>query len=210
MEERFYSNVFMWLFVGLMLTFGSAWVSTIYQPLMLFAINNYFIFIIAQLVLCVVISLGIRKMSPSTARALYIGYTLLTGLTFGSIFLAFEIGMLVYVFLATALIFGLFAFIGFKTKKNLNKLGTYLLIGLLALIILELLDVLVFKGSLDITLCLVGIVIFIAYTAYDMQKIKYFAQSGEENLAILGALELYLDFINLFIRILSLLSKRRD
>lgn len=210
MENKFYSNVFMWLFVGLLLTFGLGYMASVYLPLAVFALNNYYIFAIAQIIICIVLSVRIAKMNPNTAKALYLGYTMLTGLTFSSLFLIFEIQSIMFVFLATAIVFGIFALIGYTTKKNLNKIGIYLLIGLLAIIILEIINIFIMNESLDLGLCIVGIVIFVGYIAYDMQKIKRFAEMGGDNLAILGAFELYLDFINLFIKLLNLTSRNRD
>lgn len=210
MENKFYANVFTWLFIGLLLTFGAGYLVSIYTPMLLFVAKNYYMFLIAQIVICLILSIRIDKLNPNTAKALYLGYTLLTGATFASIFIVFELTSILFVFLATALIFGIFALIGHKTKINLNRMGVYLLIGLLSIIILEIINIFVMNDSLDMTLCIAGVVIFIGYIAYDMQKIKRFAEFGGDSLAILGAFELYLDFINLFIRLLDLVGKRND
>lgn len=151
-------------------------------------------------------------MSSTAAMISYIVYTLLTGVTFSILFIVFEVSSILFVFLATAIVFGIFALIGAKTKLNLASYGTFLLVALLSLIVLEVINMFMLNGTVDIVLCIVGIVIFIGYIAYDMQKIKVFAEAGEgnTNLAILGAFELYLDFINLFIKLLRLFGKERD
>lgn len=210
MENKFYSQVFTWLFAGLLLTFGTGYIVSISEPLLLFVARSYIIFAIAQIVLCIVLSVRLKKMSVNAARALYLGYTILTGATFASIFIVYELTSIMYVFLATAIVFGIFAFIGHTTKINLNKFGIYLLVGLLAIIVLEIINIFLLSDTLDMGLCIFGVVIFIGYIAYDMQKIKYFAETNDESYAVLGAFELYLDFINLFLRLLNLFGKSDD
>ena len=172
--------------------------------------ENWVLFLIAQIVLCIVFSVRIGKMSPNVAKALYLGYTLLTGATFGGLFIAYEMSSIIFIFLATSIILGVFALIGYRTNVDLNKMGTYLLMGLLAIIILEIINIFLANSSLDIGLCILGIIIFIGYIAFDMQRIKHFATSESENLAVLGAFELYLDFINIFLDLLRLFGNSRD
>ncbi len=210
MEKKFYANVFTWLFVGLILTFGAGYAVSNYLPMLLFVAKNYYIFILAQIVICLVLSIRVDKLNPNVAKALYLGYSLLTGATFSSIFIIFEMTSIMFVFLVTSILFGVFAIIGHTTKVNLNHFGIYLLIGLLSIILLNIINVFIMNKTLDMTLCIAGIVIFLGYIAYDMQKIKRFAEIGGESLAVLGAFELYLDFINLFLRLLDLMGKRND
>ena len=200
-NNNFYSKVFGWLFVGLLITFVSAYVvSTSYSILSLIADSSaYWIIFIAQIGLCIFLSARIHKMSSTLAIVCYGLYTLLTGVTFSVLFIVFEMMSIMFVFLATAIVFGIFALIGYKTKMNLASWGTFLLVALLSLVVLEVINMFMLNSSVDIVLCVVGIVIFVGYIAYDMQKIKTISESGEgnTNLAILGAFELYLDFINL-------------
>ncbi|MDE6292393.1 MAG: Bax inhibitor-1/YccA family protein [Bacilli bacterium] len=213
-NNSFYSKVFGWLFIGILITFVSAYVvGTSYSLLeMIFTGSNYWFIIIAQLGLCIFLSARINKMSTTTAMICYILYTLLTGVTFSILLIAFEMSSIIFVFLATAIVFGIFALIGAKTKLNLASYGTFLLVALLSLIVLEIINMFMLNSAVDMVLCIVGIVIFIGYIAYDMQHIKAINESGEgnANLAILGAFELYLDFINLFIKLLRLFGKERD
>lgn len=213
-KNSLYSKVFGWLFVGLLVTFVSAYVvSTNDELLSLIATSSaYWVIFIAQIGLCIYFTTRINKMSSTAAMISYIVYTLLTGVTFSILFIVFEVSSILFVFLATAIVFGIFALIGAKTKLNLASYGTFLLVALLSLIVLEVINMFMLNGTVDIVLCIVGIVIFIGYIAYDMQKIKVFAEAGEgnTNLAILGAFELYLDFINLFIKLLRLFGKERD
>ncbi|MDE5630584.1 MAG: Bax inhibitor-1/YccA family protein, partial [Bacilli bacterium] len=173
-NNNFYSKVFGWLFVGLLITFVSAYVvSTSYSILSLIADSSaYWIIFIAQIGLCIFLSARIHKMSSTLAIVCYGLYTLLTGVTFSVLFIVFEMMSIMFVFLATAIVFGIFALIGYKTKMNLASWGTFLLVALLSLVVLEVINMFMLNSSVDIVLCVVGIVIFVGYIAYDMQKIK--------------------------------------
>lgn len=214
MKNNFYSNVFGWLFVGLLMTFGSAALISTNETLLYYIFNTsaYYGIFIAQIIICIVLSARIQKLKPTTAKILYLLYSLLTGCTFAILFLAFSLLSIIIIFLITSLTFGIFALIGKKTSVDLSKWGTYLLMALLAVIILEVINMFMLNNTLDMFACIVGIVIFFGYVAYDMQKIKRIndANEGTENLAIIGAFELYLDFINLFVRLLQLFGKSRD
>ena len=116
-----------------------------------------------------------------------------------------------YVFLATAIVFGLFAFFGYTTNMDLTKIGNILFMGLLGIIIVSIINIFVGSEPLDLLINIIGIVIFVGYIAYDIQKVKQLNDMIEEDkLAIYGALELYLDFINLFIRLIQIFGKNRD
>lgn len=212
--NNFYSKVFMWLFIGLLITFATGYYTLTNEELLnrIFSGGAYWIIFIVQIVLCLVLSIRIEKMQPTTAKILYVGYTALTGLTFASIFYMFEMTSVMYILLATAVIFGIFALIGSKTKVDLNKLGTYLLIGLLVIIVLEVVNIFMLNSTLNMVTAIIGVIIFIGYIAYDMQRIGRMNTSGygNENYAILGAFNLYLDFINLFIELLKIFGRERN
>ena len=204
----------MWLFIGLLITFATGYYTLTNEELLnrIFSGGAYWIIFIVQIVLCLVLSIRIEKMQPTTAKILYVGYTALTGLTFASIFYMFEMTSVMYILLATAVIFGIFALIGSKTKVDLNKLGTYLLIGLLVIIVLEVVNIFMLNSTLNMVTAIIGVIIFIGYIAYDMQRIGRMNTSGygNENYAILGAFNLYLDFINLFIELLKIFGRERN
>ena len=214
MTKDFYSKVFGWMFIGLLITFGSGYLVSTSESLitMIFSSSAYWIIFIAEIVIAIVLGVRIQKMNPLTAKLLYIAYTVLTGATFASLFLLFEISSILVIFLATSIIFGVFALIGKDTKIDLSKLGIFLLMTLAGIIILEIINIFLMNGTLDMILCIVGLVIFMGYIAYDMQKIKQLAESGinNDNMAIIGAFELYLDFINIFIRLLKLFGNERN
>ena len=112
--------------------------------------------------------------------------------------------------MVAALVFGLFAFIGSVTKIDLTRFSTIIMMSLFGIVILGIINIFLNSPTLDLFLSWVGLILFMGITAYDMQKLKAYAAVGTDNLAILGALDLYLDFINIFIKLLNLFGKRRD
>ena len=150
-------------------------------------------------------------MSETTAKISFILYSFLTGLTFSSVFVVYQITSILYVFLVSALLFGIFAVIGATTKIDLSKLGTILLMLLVGIIICTIINLFIGSQGFNLVLCIIGLVVFMIYVAYDMQKIKQLENIYEgDKLAIIGALELYLDFINIFLRLLQLFGRSRD
>ena len=116
------------------------------------------------------------------------------------------------IFLVSAIIFGIMAFIGYTTKVDLSRVGFYLLMALLGVILVSIINIFLGNGTLEIIICIICLLLFIGITAYDVQKIRALESTGlpEDNLAIYGALELYLDFINIFLQILELFAKNKD
>lgn len=214
MNNNFYSKVFLWLFIGLLVTFGSGYLTMNSEAILKLLFNGigYIVIIIAQLALCIFLTARIYKMQPTTAKICYITYSLLTGLTFSALFLIFKLDSILIVFGVTALLFGIFALIGKTTNMDLTKFSTFLLIGLVGVIILEVINIFIMSNSLNMFSCILSIIIFLGYIAFDMQRVKRFNDAGEEsdNYAIICAFQLYLDFINVFIDLLRLFGKNRD
>ena len=212
-SNKIFSKVFMWMFIGLAITFGVGYYVSI-NPNMIFNVfgSYYWFLIITEIVVVIWLSARIRKMKPMTAKILFCVYSLLTGLTFSSIFLVYEITSIIYVFGITALIFLVFALIGYFTKIDLTKIGVYLFMALLGVIICSLINMFVGSETFDFGLTIICLIIFIIYIAYDMQIIKrnLYLIPEEDNLAIYGALQLYLDFINIFLRLLQLFGRSND
>lgn len=210
--KEVYSKMFGWMFLGLLVTFLTGYVvANSYEILLLVAQVPFIIFAIIEIGLVLFFSFKIRTMSSTAAKICFLIYSFVTGLTFTYLFLVYELYSLIYVFGITSLLFGTFALIGHFTNIDLSKLGTFLFMGLFAIIICSLVNMFIGNETFDLVLTIIGIVIFLGYTAYDIQKVKYNMDTFPgENLAIYGALELYLDFINLFLKLLSLFGKRRD
>lgn len=208
------SKVFIWMFIGLLVTFGvSFYVSQ--QANMLYNIfSRYYLFIvIAEFIVVIVLSRNIHKLSYLWASILFILYSFLTGLTFSSIFVVYELGSIGFLFGVTALLFALLSFAGAKTKIDLTKFGTYLMVGLLGIIIVSIINIFIGSDMITLILSWIGIALFLGITAFDVNNIKSLSNNSgiaKDNLAIYGALQLYLDFINIFIRLLSLFGKNRD
>lgn len=212
-SNKIFSKVFFWMFIGLAITFGVGYYVSLNEVMLYNVFSKYyFFFIIAELIVVIVLSARIRKMQPTTAKILFCLYSFITGLTFSSIFVVYKITSIIYVFGITALIMLIFALIGHYTKIDLTKFGIYLFMILLGIIICSIINIFVGSETFNLTLTIICLVVFIAYIAYDVQVIKrnLYQIEQEDNLAIYGALELYLDFINIFLRLLQLFGKNRD
>lgn len=208
-----YSKVFLWMFLGLLLTFITGiYVSTNENILIFLFKNNGFIFtVIAEIITVIFLTARIRKMSPTTARISFLLYSFLTGLTFSSIFLVYQLSSIMLIFLVAGVLFGIFALIGNYTSIDLTKFGTFLFMMLIGVIICIIVNLFLNNSTFDIIISSISIIIFLGYTAYDIQKIKQLEDVIEEdNLAIYGALQLYLDFINILLDLLNLFGKSRD
>ncbi len=212
MDNKVFAKIFMWMFIGLAITFGVGYyVSCNANMLYNVFAKGYLILSIVELLVVIVLSMCINKLSPIVAKILFCVYSFLTGLTFSAIFVVYELTSIIYVFGITSLVFLIFALIGYYTKIDLSKLGVYLFIGLVAIIIASIINVFVGSETFDLGLTIIAILVFIGYVAYDINVIKRNLQFyNQENIAIYGALQLYLDFINLFIRLLKLFAKERN
>ncbi len=212
------SNTFLWLCLGLMLTFGVAmtcWLTGI-APLVCSSIGAIVLLVIQ---LCVVVFFGsmLEKMEVGTAKICFVAYSVLEGLLFSVYFYLFELGSLIFVFLAAAVFFGVFALYGYLTQNDLSSLRPVLISGLAVLIIYGVISLFIpGLGAFDGVMILGGVALFLVYTAYDMQKVQryyYDYRSNPEMLdkaAIFSAFQLQLDFINLFIHLLDFFGKRKD
>ena len=203
----------MWMFIGLAITFGVGYYVSLNSN-MLYNIfeKYYYLFIIAELGVVLILSARIRKLQPMTAKILFCAYSFLTGLTFSSIFVLYDLTSIVYVFGITSLIFLIFALIGFFTKIDLSKIGVYLFMILVGIIICSIINIFVGSEKFNLGISIACLIVFIIYVAYDVHVIKknLYAIPDEENLAIYGALQLYLDFINIFIRLLQFFGNRKN
>lgn len=214
-KQTLLSKVFMWMFIGLLVTFLTGYVVSLNPNMLLglFGGVGYVFCVICELLLVIFLSARISKMSPTTAKVSFLLYSFVTGLTFASIFIVYELTSIIYVFLITALVFGVFAFIGSSTKLDLTKTGTYLLMALLSVLICTILNMFIKSSSFDFVISVISVLIFIGFTAYDVQRVLRLYDNNvlpEENLAIYGALDLYLDFINIFLELLKFFGKDND
>ena len=212
-------RVYVWMALGLLVTAGTAAIVSVSplfqvlagQPLL------FFVLMIAELGLVIGISRGINRISSATAVLLFFVYAALNGLTFSVLFVVYTLGSVAHTFLATAALFGVMSVIGYTTKMDLSKMGSFFFMGLIGLIIAMLVNMFWTNTVLGWIVTFAGILLFLGLTFYDTQRIKQMTatalQQGNEDvqarMGILGALSLYLDFINLFLFILRLTGRRR-
>jgi len=175
--------------------------------------------IVAQLVLVIAISAGINKMSSAVATGCFLLYSALTGVTLSFIFLRYTMVSITTTFFVTALTFGTMSLYGYVTKRDLTSIGNLCFMGLVGIIIASIVNMFVGSSALYWGVTYIGIIVFVGLTAYDTQKIKEMSMAlgGElasseigKKQAILGALRLYLDFINLFLLLLRIFGGSRD
>ena len=174
----------------------------------------FFGLIIAELAVVFVISGMLHKLSTATATLLFYLYAILNGVVFSSIFVVYELGSIAYTFFITAGVFGAMTVYGLVTKNDMTKFGSYCVMALFGLIIATVVNIFVASSTLDWIISLVGVALFIGLTAWDTQKIKNAAYEVEPSqmgkLATIGALSLYLDFINLFLYLLRFFGRSND
>lgn len=210
-------KVYVWMTLALVITGFTAYgVAT--SPGILQAIyTNQILFwglIIAEFALVFGVSAAINRLSLTTATLMFILYSVINGALLSYIFLAYTASSLATVFFITAGTFAAMAVIGYTTKTDLSSMGKILFMALIGLIIATLVNIFVKSSGLTLILSYVGVLIFVGLTAWDSQKIKQMllqapdAGEGAQKLALLGALTLYLDFINLFIYLLRIFGKR--
>lgn len=205
------TKVFRWLGLGLFITFLVGFLVSKNEYLLSLLLTNRIIMmitIVIEIVLCIWLTARIHTMSSTLAKTLYIGYTALTGLTFSFIFILYRMESIIWIFLATALVFTIFSIIGKRMNVDLRKVGVYLMVLLIAVIILEIINIFIMNQTLNMIGCILALTVFVAYIAYDIKKISYYEDT--ENMAIIGAFDLYLDFINIFLRLLELFGKSKD
>ncbi len=170
---------------------------------------------LAPLGFVLVLGFGIQRMSAETAMVLFWLYAAVMGLSLGSIFLVFTGESIAHVFFITAATYGVMSLYGYTTKSDLSRFGSFLMMGLIGIVIASLVNIFVGSSALQFAISIIGVIVFVGLTAYDTQRIKeMYLESDSADIAgkkaVLGALSLYLDFINLFMILLQLFGQRRD
>lgn len=215
-QERirsFFRTVYAWMFGGLLLTAAAAvWV--VNSPAMRQIIFGNrampIILFVAEIGLVVFLSFRITKMSAGTAAGAFLAFSLLNGLSLSAIFMVYT-GVAIFQAFATAgAMFGAMSIYGFVTRRDLTSWGSFFFMGLIGLILCSIINIFLQSSALGWTISILGVFIFLGLTAWDTQKLKAYATVPEmrENLAIIGALALYLDFINLFLFLLQMFGRR--
>jgi FtsH-binding integral membrane protein len=215
-QQGVLTSVYLWMTIGLLIT-GAVAIYTVGSTALIELIYSNIVVLlglfIAELALVYVISSRIWKMASSTATALFIIYAALNGLTISIIFLLYTSSSIASTFFVTAGTFAAMSIYGYTTKRDLSKLGSLLFMALLGLIIASIVNMLLHSTGLYWLITYAGVLIFVGLTAYDTQRIKKMIAANPtfevQRIAILGALSLYLDFINLFLLLLRIFGRRR-
>jgi FtsH-binding integral membrane protein len=177
----------------------------------LFGTGLKWVVMFAPLVAVLGMSLAYERMSKSTLQILLYGFAVLMGLSFATIFVVYQIGSIVTAFMGAAILFGTLSFYGYFTKKDLSSWGTFLIVGLIALVITSIVNIFIGSSVLAMTLSAIAIIIFLGLTAYDTQRIREMVTYENDGKAeVMGALSLYLNFINIFLSLLQLFGNKND
>jgi FtsH-binding integral membrane protein len=175
-----------------------------------------YVVMFAPLAFVLAMSFGLNRMSLPVLITVFISYALVNGISFSFIFFVYNIGSIFKVFLSTAALFAVMAIAGYTTKTDLTKLGSILMIGVIGIVIASLINMFMHSQAMDYMISIIGVIIFTGLTAYDVQKIKNLGNEVQGDgsvtgkLGVMGALTLYLDFINLFMFLLRLFGGRKD
>ncbi|WP_426751268.1 Bax inhibitor-1/YccA family protein [Myxococcus sp. Y35] len=212
-QRAFMSRVHGWMFVGLLVT-GATALLTVSNAALLNAVLEWRLaFIVAQLGAVFALSFMAPRLSGPAAAVLFLGYSALTGMTLSVLLLIFTAGSLAQAFFLTAAVYGAMAIYGTVTKKNLGAWGTFLFMGLVGVVLASVVNLFMRSDAMSFVISCASVVVFAGLTAYDTQKLREMHTGAGYNsiaaLSIVGALTLYLDFINLFIALLRLTGSRR-
>ena len=214
-QNKLFGKTFFWMFLGLL---GSAIIAYYtYASGLIFDIvlEGYFnILLIIELVAVLLFSLLFRKLPATVVGILYFVYAMINGVTLATVFAVFELSSIIYLFAISAIIFAVLGIIGYKTNKDLSSWSPYLTVFLIAGLVLSFINLFILKSSmLDLAIDWFILALFCGVTIYDINKIKMLQQIPEinqEKIYVYCAMQLYLDFINIFLRVLSIFGKRRN
>ncbi|MBM6663124.1 Bax inhibitor-1/YccA family protein [Marseilla massiliensis] len=210
-------KVYVWMTLALVITGFTAYAVATSPGLLMTIVGNRFVLlglIVAELALVVGISGAINRLSLAVATLMFVLYSVINGATLSVVFLAFTMSSITSVFFITAGTFATMALVGYTTKKDLTSMGRMLFMALIGLVIATVVNMFMRSSGLDMILNYVGVLVFVGLTAYDTQKIKEQLMMADnmgeaaQKVALVGALTLYLDFINLFLYLLRILGKR--
>jgi hypothetical protein len=219
--NTFIRSVYNWMGVGLALTGFIAYFVSNNEFVQSLIFGNKLVFfglIISELILVYIISARVNKIQASTATSLFILYAGLNGATLSSIFLVYTNSSITSTFFICAATFIACSIFGMSTKRDLTSLGGFMSMGLIGILIASVVNIFIRSSAMSMIISYIGVIVFVGLTAYDTQKLKYMAMTQPSGLdvsvirkgTILGALTLYLDFINLFIMLLSVLGGKRE
>ncbi|MBL0316785.1 MAG: Bax inhibitor-1/YccA family protein [Flavobacteriales bacterium] len=217
--KSFVANVFSWMTLALVVSGATAWwfaSSGLIVNILSGSKLLFWLIVLAPLGLVMIMSFSLNKLSVAALTGLFIAYSAINGISLSTIFLIYAMSSIAKVFFITAGLFVTMAFIGYTTKTDLTKMGSILMMALIGIIIASVVNFFMHSSAMDYVISCIGVLIFTGLTAYDTQKIKRIGAGVEYGsatagkLAIMGALSLYLDFINLFLFLLRIFGGRKD
>lgn len=217
-EAAFFRQVYNWMTAGLALTGGAAYLTANSPALLniIFGTPLFYILIGAELLMVFVLAGRVQKLQATTATAMFVVYSVLNGLTLSVIFLAYTGATIASAFFVAAGTFAAMSIYGYTTRKSLASWGSFLFMGLIGVVIASIVNIFFNSEMLYWIVTYAGVIVFVGLTAYDTQRLRVIAYEGFENedsqhkAAIMGALALYLDFINLFLMLLRIFGGGRD
>lgn len=213
-ENNLIPKTFFWMFLGLLGTALVAWYTYASELFISIILGDYWgMLLLAEVIVVILFSFLFKKLPPMVVGILFFLYAMLNGVTLSTIFVIFDLSSIVWLFLASSALFGGMALYGYKTKNDLSNWRTLLFSVLIIGIILSLINLFIGNSTFDLILDWVILLVFFGITAYDMNKIKALQEDeslDHSKLHIYGAMELYLDFINIFLRMLSIFGKRKN
>lgn len=216
-KQKFLTGVYGWMALALVVSAVTAYFTATNVTLlnMLFKNSfNFMILAIGEVALVWWLSASIRKISAQTAAIAFLAYSVLNGVTLSTIFIVYTGASIASVFITCAAMFAVMSFYGLVTKSNLSSMGRYLMMGVIGILIASLFNMFIRSSGLDWLISVVTVVLFTGLTAYDSQKMLAVSQHADgsemfKKAAIIGALELYLDFINMFLALLRLFGRKK-
>ncbi len=223
--RSFIANVFLLMFIALgvsalfawQFSVNENWMSYLISPVGLTGLGKITLF--APLGFVLIMSFGFRRLSAPMLMALFMAYAIINGITFSFILLAYTPGSVLGCFLSASAMFGVMAFMGYTTNQDLTKFGKILMMGVIGVLIAMVINFFLHSSGLDYLISIIGVMVFVGLTAYDVQKLKRIGEGIEygdvsaadtKKVSVLGALTLYLDFINIFLFLLRLFGDRRN
>lgn len=209
--QNFFRDVFLRMTVALIISAVTAGLASMLPFLYTGGILTWLV-ILSPLAFVLAMSFGAEKFSTNTLILLFLGFAVAEGLSLGSIFLVYTGASIITAFLLAAAVFATFAMIGFTTKRDLTSMGTFLIVGLIGIIIASVVNIWLALPVLAQVINVLAVVIFTGLTAYDVQRLKevYYSGTDDGKVRTLGALTLYLNFINIFVALLQLLGGKRE
>ncbi|MEO6838638.1 MAG: Bax inhibitor-1/YccA family protein [Ginsengibacter sp.] len=224
--KSFIANVFLFMFIALGVSAFVAWQFSINQQLMSYLVGPTgltglgMVTMFAPIGFVLIMSFGFQRLSATALMALFIAYAIINGMAFSFIIMAYTPGSILGCFLSASAMFGIMAVMGYTTSQDLTKFGRILMMGVIGVLVAMVINYFLHSSQLDYIISIVGVMVFTALTAYDVQKLKRIGEGLDSNgqalsagsakkLSIFGALTLYLDFINIFLFLLRMFGNRR-